>query len=186
MRSFGKEGICLVQLCLFIIRRADLKCHVRTRLIIGMDMALCIMAPWAWFAPPIFWMKRGSSKPPRTLPEYAPAHSVFDQPTHIQSWPASTSTGTLNGAMNCTRINMCAFTEYSLVLLSRLAGSITGFRSHDSVLDKVWVSSACSLSSTVLAMVRCTEDLTQYYVSYRSLDILIPACMHAPLRHHVL
>ena len=36
MRSFGKEGICLMQLCLFIVRRADLKCHVRTRLIIGM------------------------------------------------------------------------------------------------------------------------------------------------------
>ena len=31
---------------------------------------------------------------------------VFDQPTHVQSWPASTSTGTMNGTMNCTRINI--------------------------------------------------------------------------------
>ena len=30
---------------------------------------------------------------------------VFDQPTYVQSWPASTSTGTLNGTINCTNLN---------------------------------------------------------------------------------
>ena len=34
----------------------------------------------------------------------AAPQSVFDQPTHVQSWPASTSTGTLNGTTNCTHI----------------------------------------------------------------------------------
>ena len=63
MRSFGKEGICLMQLCLFIVRRADLKCHVRTRLIIGMvyNGSVGVVCPTH-----ILDEKGGSSKPPRT------------------------------------------------------------------------------------------------------------------------
>ena len=30
---------------------------------------------------------------------------VFDHPKHVQSWPASTSTGTLNGTMNCRGVS---------------------------------------------------------------------------------
>ena len=73
MCSFGKEGIYLMQLCLFILQRADLKSHVHTRLIIG--MVLCIMAWWMWFAPPIFWRKgRFVRTPPPPPPLRTPLY----------------------------------------------------------------------------------------------------------------
>ena len=72
MRSFGKEGICLMQLCLFIVRRADLKCHVRTWLIIGM-----VYNGSVGVVSHILDEKGGSSKPPRTPPAYAPGYGNF-------------------------------------------------------------------------------------------------------------
>ena len=61
-----------MKLCLFIVRRADLKCHVRTRVIIG--MVLCIMVRGCGFPrhPCIFWMKRGLRPNPLEPPLRTP------------------------------------------------------------------------------------------------------------------
>ena len=52
MRSFGKEGMY-----------AALSYRTESRLKVSRAHALLIgilwMAPWAWFAPPLFWTKRG-------------------------------------------------------------------------------------------------------------------------------